>query len=169
MYNSWKRKDEGAATEEQLDDKIKKIEAEDTQAQDSDQTREKWEGRHGQKDEKQEQWGCKGSDPKGVDDQQAGGKNQSHIDPESSHSADKSQNVACENCGLSNHSTKDRRRQFCEICGFTDHSAYDCKKCLPWNCGLELCAAQVEDQSFFYIEECIGPPFAMEKASTMST
>jgi hypothetical protein len=32
--------------------------------------------------------------------------------------------------------------------------------------GLKLCAAQVEDQSFFYIEECIDPRVAMEKSST---
>jgi hypothetical protein len=29
-----------------------------------------------------------------------------------------------------------------------------------------LCAAQVEDQSFFYIDECIDPRVAQEKAST---
>jgi hypothetical protein len=33
--------------------------------------------------------------------------------------------------------------------------------------GPELCAAQVEDQSFFYIEECIDQRVAQEKASIM--
>ena len=32
--------------------------------------------------------------------------------------------------------------------------------------GLELCAAQVEDQSFFFIDECIDPRVATENAST---
>lgn len=32
--------------------------------------------------------------------------------------------------------------------------------------GPELCATQVEDQSFFFIEECIDPRVAREKSST---
>ena len=43
---------------------------------------------------------------------------------------------------------------------------FDCKKCLPWNFGLELCAAQVEDQSFFYIEEKVDNRMIKEKSST---
>lgn len=73
--------------------------------------------------------------------------------------------IACENCGLFNHATKDCRRIICEICGFNNHTAYDCKRCLPWNMGLELCAAQVEDQSFFFIDECIDPRVSREKES----
>jgi len=44
--------------------------------------------------------------------------------------------------------------------------AYDCKRCIPWNCGPELCATQVEDQSFFYFEENIDPRMAREKDCT---
>lgn len=39
------------------------------------------------------------------------------------------------------------------------------RKCLPWNYGPELYATQVEDQSFFYIEECIDPRATREKSS----
>lgn len=45
------------------------------------------------------------------------------------------------------------------------HMAYDYKRCLPWNLGLELCAAQVEDQSFFFIDELVDPRVAREKDS----
>lgn len=34
---------------------------------------------------------------------------------------------------------------------------------VPWNTGPELCAAQVEDQSFFYIKECLVPRLSKEK------
>lgn len=64
---------------------------------------------------------------------------------------------------MTNHSTRDCRRFFCEICGFTNHTTYDCKRCVLWNTGSELCAAQVEDQSFFFIEECIDPRASREK------
>ena len=37
---------------------------------------------------------------------------------------------------------------------------------MPWNVGPELCAAQVEDESFFYIDECIDARVAKEKSST---
>ena len=55
------------------------------------------------------------------------------------------------------------RRMMCEICGYNNHTAYDCKRCGLWNTGPKLCATQVEDQSFFFIEECIGPRLAREK------
>lgn len=74
--------------------------------------------------------------------------------------------IACEICGLYNHATRDCRRLICEICGMNNHMAYDCKRCLPWNLGSELCAAQVEDQSFFYIDELVDPRIAREKDST---
>lgn len=44
--------------------------------------------------------------------------------------------------------------------------AYDCKQCIPWNCGPELCATQVEEQSFFFIEENIDPRISREKECT---
>jgi hypothetical protein len=58
------------------------------------------------------------------------------------------------------------RCAFCDICGCDDHVVFDCKKCLPWNFGLELCAAQVEDQSFFYIKEKVDNRMIKEKSST---
>lgn len=70
---------------------------------------------------------------------------------------------ACEIYGLFNHATKDCRRMICEICGYNNHVAYDCRRCIPWNVGPELCAAQVEDQSFFFIEECIDLRMAKDK------
>lgn len=73
------------------------------------------------------------------------------------------QRVPCENCGLFNHATKDCRRQFCEFCGFSNHSTYECRRCVLWNMGPKLCAAQVEDQSFFYIDECIDPRVSKEE------
>ena len=72
----------------------------------------------------------------------------------------------CDRCGLSNHTAKDCHRVLCEICGFYNHSTFECKKCLPWNYGPELCATQVEEHSFFYVEECIDPRVALEKGST---
>lgn len=71
--------------------------------------------------------------------------------------------IACDVCGLFNHLTKDCRRLLCKIYGYTNHSAYDCKRCVLWNTGPELCAAQVEDQNFFFIEECVDPRVAREK------
>ena len=46
--------------------------------------------------------------------------------------------------------------------------AYNCRRGIPWNSGLELCAAQVEDCSFFFIEENINidPRVARERDST---
>lgn len=71
--------------------------------------------------------------------------------------------MACENCGLFNHLTKACRRIISEICGFNNHTAYECKRCVLWNTGPEFCAAQVEDQSFFFIEELIDPRVSKEK------
>ena len=73
--------------------------------------------------------------------------------------------VACENCGLFNHVTRVCRKVLCEICGFNNHTAYDCKRCVSWNTSPELCAAQVEDRSFFFIEELIDPRVSREKES----
>jgi hypothetical protein len=64
---------------------------------------------------------------------------------------------------LFNHTTKECRKIFCEICGYSNHSTYECKRCVLWNTGPELCAAHVEEQSFFFIEECIDPKISKEK------
>lgn len=53
--------------------------------------------------------------------------------------------TACDICGLFNHTTRDCRKMLCEIYGYNNHTAYDCMRCIPWNSGPELCAAQVED------------------------
>lgn len=58
------------------------------------------------------------------------------------------------------------RKPYSEICDLNNHTSYECKKEPLWNYGSELCAAQVEDQSFFYIEEVKNPKATMEKSST---
>ncbi|KAG2564270.1 hypothetical protein PVAP13_8KG244700 [Panicum virgatum] len=73
----------------------------------------------------------------------------------------------CSVCGLKNHTSEDcRRREFCEMCGFANHGTLDCKKEPLWNMGPELCAAQVPDQSFFYIDEHIDMKTSKDKSST---
>lgn len=62
--------------------------------------------------------------------------------------------------------SKDCRRQNNEICGLGNHVTYNCRRCIPWNYGPKLCATQVEDQSFFFIEENVDPRVAKEKEST---
>lgn len=73
--------------------------------------------------------------------------------------------VPCEICGLFNHQTRDCRRLMCEIYGYNNHTTYDCRSCVPWNYGPELCAAQVENQSFFFIDESIDPRVSKDKES----
>jgi len=46
---------------------------------------------------------------------------------------------------------------FCELCVYANHTTLDCKREPFWNVGPELCAAQVMNQSFFYIDENIDP------------
>jgi hypothetical protein len=76
------------------------------------------------------------------------------------------QKGGCANCGLKNHTTAEcRRNLFCEACGLANHTTLECKREPIWNSGPELCAAQVIDQSFFFIEENIDPKTAREKAS----
>ena len=52
------------------------------------------------------------------------------------------------------------------MCGLNNHASLDCKREPLWNSGPELCAAQVPDQSFFYIEEQVDQKIMREKAST---
>ncbi|CAO2200186.1 unnamed protein product [Urochloa humidicola] len=74
----------------------------------------------------------------------------------------------CATCGLRNHTSEEcLRRMICENCGLNNHSTYDCKREPPWNYGPELCATQVEDQSFFFIEERIDPRASRDKSSTV--
>lgn len=76
-------------------------------------------------------------------------------------------NSGCRICGLRNHNSEDCcHKTQCEICGYNNHSTYECKRGPLWNDGPELCAAQVEDQSFFYIEEIKDQRAISEKAST---
>lgn len=72
----------------------------------------------------------------------------------------------CEICGMSNQLTKDCRRQFYESCGFGNHNTFNCAR-VAWNSGPELCATQVEDQSFFFIPERIDPKVSKDKESTV--
>lgn len=73
----------------------------------------------------------------------------------------------CKFCGMRNHNSEDcLRKVLCEICGYNNHNTYECRREPFWNVGPELCAAQVEDQSFFFIDEVKDPKVTMEKAST---
>lgn len=73
--------------------------------------------------------------------------------------------LGCSVCGLKNHNTEEcRRKLFCELCGFANHTTLDCRREPFWNVGPELCAAQVNDQSFFYIDENIDPKTSREEA-----
>lgn len=75
--------------------------------------------------------------------------------------------MGCEICGMKNHNTQDCRKWYCEICCCNSHSTYDCVACLPWNYGPELCAAQSEGQSFFYIDEILDTKITKERASSV--
>ncbi|KAJ1283270.1 hypothetical protein BS78_03G115800 [Paspalum vaginatum] len=73
----------------------------------------------------------------------------------------------CKLCGLKNHTSENcNRRMHCEMCGLNNHRWSECKREPLWNCAPELCAAQVTDQSFFYIEENIDSRASKERAST---
>ena len=121
-----------------------------------------WEKNQEKVPEKQSAWGSQGTSAAGEGGQKDSGKSvgPSHINPQN-------QKIACEKCGLFNHNTKDCRRSTCEICGFSNHSTFECKNCLAWNYGPKLCATQVEDQSFFFIDEYIDSRVAREKACTV--
>ncbi|CAL4964223.1 unnamed protein product [Urochloa decumbens] len=68
---------------------------------------------------------------------------------------------------LKNHTSENcDRRMHCELCGLNNHTSFQCKREPLWNCAPELCAAQVTDQSFFYIDEKIDSRGSKEKAST---
>lgn len=137
----------------------------DSESQEKEAAENKWLGRDRREDlkeESQELWGPKkagaGQDLQERDTQGT----QTHDIPQSDNSHGM---IQCGKCGLHNHETKDCRRVMCELCGLSNHSIFDCKKGIPWNFGPELCVAQVEDQSFFYIDECIDSRVAQEKAS----
>ena len=59
-----------------------------------------------------------------------------------------------------------QKRNACELCGLNNHGSYDCKREPLWNLGPELCAAQVPNQSFFFVDEHIDQRVLKEKAST---
>jgi len=165
--NIWKRKEETGGPSV---DQIVTGEAGVTEKQSKEQEMEnsKWEGNE-DKQSTQGQWG-KGEGESSTKDMavqnRGGGNDLSQTSQNPIRSVDPEQKLPCENCGMFNHSTRECRRNVCEICGFNNHSTYNCKRCLPWNLGPELCAAQVEDQSFFFIDECIDPRVVKEKAST---
>jgi hypothetical protein len=51
------------------------------------------------------------------------------------------------------------------LCGLNNHNSYECNRDPLWNFGPELCATQVPDQSFFFIDEHIDQRINREKAS----
>lgn len=132
------------------------------------ETVERWEGRSELKPSQEEKWNNNSSDlPKSSHGNKANQGNKAPQGPDNQPASN--QNLVkppCDICGLQNHETRDYRRLHCEIYGMNNHMAYDCKRFIPWNCGPELCATQVEDQSFFFIEEDIDPRMAREKDTT---
>lgn len=123
-------------------------------------------GKGGKDQQKQpdEQWGAK-KDTQDIPESSQG--NKAHRTQENQAGSSNQARIPCEICGLYNHVTKDCRGLNCEICGPHGHMAYDCKECIPWNNVPKLCATQVEDQSFFFIEEDIDPRMAREKECTV--
>lgn len=121
----------------------------------------KWEGRKEQQ-KAEEKWGNKVDDA--AESSHGNNATQNLEPPAPQHNQDR---IPCGTCGLFNHETKDCRRLRCEICGLNSNTAYDCKMCLSWNYGPKLCASQVEDQIFFYIEEDIDPRMVREKESVL--
>ncbi|KAL5675965.1 hypothetical protein ACJX0J_012096, partial [Zea mays] len=120
-----------------------------------------WEGQANRSEEKNEDSWKGNPHPMGED-----GPKDSHVKKEVTRNFNLDRS-GCAFCHFKNHLTKDCRHHFpCDICGCDDHVVFDCKKCLPWNFGPDLCAAQVEDQSFFYIEEKVDNRMIKEKSST---
>lgn len=165
-FNKWNRRDEiGTGDHEEATKKNEEV-IQENPPQEQIQDNSKWEGRNTANEKQPITWGLKGGDATpGGGDTPGEGNTQNPTNPDTHHLGSHNQRVACENCALYNLATKDCRRNLCEICGFNNHSTYDCKRCVPWSVGPELCAAQVENQSF-YIDECIDPWVAKEKAST---
>lgn len=97
-------------------------------------------------------------------------KKNTHIPESSKNSAgwkDGKGEYGCRFCGLKNHRSEDcLRKTQCENCGFNNHSTAECRREPLSSFGPELCAAQVEDQSFFFIEEIKDSKASIEKAST---
>jgi hypothetical protein len=113
-------------------------------------------------DKDQESWEKKGEDQEKTREQQGDPMRREVNEPHSN------QNFGgCMHCGLRNHKSEEcRRRKACEMCGFHNHNSYDYKREPLWNSGPELCAAQVPNQSFFYIEEHIDQKAQRERART---
>lgn len=71
----------------------------------------------------------------------------------------------CDYCGLKNHQIEECKKNACEICGMSNHKAFDCRREPSWSMGPELYAAQVHNQSFFYIDEHIDQRVIRHRAS----
>jgi hypothetical protein len=122
--------------------------------------RSKWEHREEMRDAQKDvaKHGKQAADPK----EEWGQQKSSEVNESQIHSS----RVGCSFCGLKNHVFEEcKRRSACELCGYNNHGSFDCKREPLWNLGPELCAAQVSDQSFFYMDEHIDPKAAKEKAS----
>lgn len=76
-------------------------------------------------------------------------------------------NLGCTHFGLKNHRTEEcQKKKACEMCVLHSYDSYDYRREPLWNLGPELCAAQVHDQSFFYMDEHTDLRASREKAST---
>lgn len=125
---------------------------------------EKWDKAAGPVEDKQDQDTPGEQNSQTEDNQGNNSQKTDEVPPNTSNNDNPAQNrTSCEICGFFNHLTKDCRRLQCEICGYNNHTTYDYKRCVLWNTGPELCVAQVEDQSFFFIEENIDPRISREK------
>lgn len=124
----------------------------------------RWEAREEKKNEADEAWNSRPAVKHAPQPQDmpnpAHGKQNFEVTHDAAHGG------PCEIFGFNNHTTRDYRRMFYEICSCNTHTIYDYGACLAWNFGPELCAAQVEGQSFFHIDEIIDTKIARERAST---
>ncbi|WVZ65047.1 hypothetical protein U9M48_014470, partial [Paspalum notatum var. saurae] len=141
-------REEGEFREDPLEEKEKVTAAEE----DHDQ---KWKQAPQGQAAQQQPWGAnQGVSMQGPMNHQE--VNQNHMPPRAS----------CAFCGLKNHITRECRfKSSCENCGLEDHLVFDYKQYPMWNLGPELCASQVEDQSFFFIEENIDTRVAKNKSN----
>lgn len=162
-FHTWKRREDGGSKAKDEPEKKVDGDPQGMPCQEQAQDNSKWEGQKGTQE--QQTWGPK---PGVVGKDAASGEgNLNPTTPNPYHPARNAPRVPCDHCGMLYHLSKDCRKNACEICGLNNHFTYECKRCVPWHFGPELCAAQVENQSFFYIDECLDPRVAKENACTV--
>ena len=121
-FNSWRRKDEGSGNEEKNEETLA---GKESQALDSEEIRDRWEGKSKLTGDKQMEENPSGPDLQKEEASKKESKMKSLDIADSSLGMGKSVYAVCEFCGLSNHATQDCRRMLCEICGFTNQNTYD--------------------------------------------